>query len=141
HMPRMFGSPGPAYEPEGGQTDHWPTARRLRPAGSRQGDLGHNPYSYHMTPGALILQAGALAVGCTVFPAGTGQTEQQLQALSELRPNAYLGTPSFLRILVEKAQETGTDLSSLRKAVVSAEPFPPSLCNWFAERGVTAYES
>lgn len=140
-MPRMFASPGPAYEPEGGQTDYWRTARSLYAAGFREGDLVHNTYSYHMTPGAFIFEAGALAVGCTVFPAGTGQTEQQLQALSELRPNAYLGTPSFLRILVEKAQETGTDLSSLRKAVVSAEPFPPSLCNWFAERGITAYES
>lgn len=141
HMPRMFASPGPVYEPEGSQTDYWRTARCLYAAGFREGDLVHNTYSYHMTPGAFIFESGALAVGCTVFPAGTGQTEQQLQVLAELRPAGYLGTPSFLRILVEKAQETGTDISSLRKAVVSAEPFPPSLCNWFTERGITAYQS
>ena len=140
-MPRMFASPGPVYEPEGSQADYWRTARSLYAAGFREGDLVHNTFSYHMTPGAFIFEAGALAVGTTVFPAGTGHTEQQLQAISELRPNAYLGTPSFLRILVEKAEEAGTDISSLRKAVVSAEPFPPSLCNWFAERGITAYQS
>ncbi len=140
-MPRMFASPGPIYEPEGSQIDYWRTARSLYAAGFREGDLVHNTYSYHMTPGAFIMEAGALAIGCTVFPAGTGQTEQQLQAISELRPNAYLGTPSFLRILVEKAQKAGTDISSLRKAVVSGEPFPPSLCNWFAEQGITAYQA
>jgi phenylacetate-CoA ligase len=76
-------------------------------AGFRAGDLVHNAFSYHMTPGAFIMESGAHAVGCTVFPAGTGQTEQQLQAMAELKPNAYTGTPSFLRILVEKALETG----------------------------------
>ena len=140
-MPRIFASPGPVYEPEGRQTDYWRTARSLYAAGFREGDLVHNTFSYHMTPGAFIFEAGALAVGATVFPAGTGQTEQQLQAISELRPDAYLGTPSFLRILVEKAEEAGADISSLRKAVVSAEPFPPSLCKWFAERDITAYQS
>ena len=140
-MPRMFASPGPVYEPEGSQADYWRTARSLYAAGFREGDLVHNTFSYHMTPGAFIFEAGALAVGTTVFPAGTGQTEQQLQAISELRPSAYLGTPSFLRILVEKAEQADTDISSLRKAVVSAEPFPPSLCDWFAERGITAYQS
>src|SRR3546814_531474 len=121
NMPRMYASPGPVYEPEGSQIDYWRTARSLYAAGFREGNLVHNTFSYHMTPGAFIFEAGALAVGCTVFPAGTGQTEQQLQAISELRPNAYLGTPSFLRILVEKAQESGTDISSLCKAMVSAE--------------------
>lgn len=140
-MPRLFASPGPIYEPEGRQIDNWRTARSLYAAGFREGDLVHNTFSYHMTPGAFMLEAGALAVGCTVFPAGTGQTEQQLQAISELRPNAYLGTPSFLRILVQKAQETGTDISSLSRAVVSGEPFPPSLCAWFSEQGITAYQA
>lgn len=141
NMPRMFASPGPVYEPEGTQTDYWRTARSLYAAGFREGDLVHNTYSYHMTPGAFIFEAGAIAIGSTVFPAGTGQTEQQLQAISELKPTAYLGTPSFLRILIEKAQEAGTDISSLSKAVVSAEPFPPSLCKWFADQGITAYQT
>ncbi|HQQ53393.1 MAG TPA: AMP-binding protein [Ottowia sp.] len=140
-MRRVYASPGPIYEPEGCASDYWRTARALYAAGFRTGDLVHNAFSYHMTPGAFILEAGALAVGCTVFPAGTGQTEQQLQAIAELRPQAYVGTPSFLRILFEKAAEGGADIRSLTKAMVSAEPFPPSLRDWFAERGMTAYQS
>ena len=140
-MRRVYASPGPIYEPEGCDSDYWRTARALYAAGFRAGDLVHNAFSYHMTPGAFILEAGALAVGCTVFPAGTGQTEQQLQAIAELRPQAYVGTPSFLRILFEKAAEGGADIRSLTKAMVSAEPFPPSLRDWFAERGMTAYQS
>ena len=140
-MRRVYASPGPIYEPEGTAVDYWRTARALYAAGFRAGDLVHNAFSYHMTPGAFILEAGALAVGCTVFPAGTGQTEQQLQAIGELKPTAYVGTPSFLRILFEKAQESGADMRSLTKGMVSAEPFPPSLRDWFAERGMTAYQS
>ena len=140
-MRRVYASPGPIYEPEGATSDYWRTARALYAAGFRVGDLAHNAFSYHMTPGAFIIEAGALAIGCTVFPAGTGQTEQQLQAIGELRPNAYIGTPSFLRILFEKAAESGADIRSLTKAMVSAEPFPPSLRDWFAERGMTAYQS
>ncbi|HMN21359.1 MAG TPA: AMP-binding protein [Ottowia sp.] len=140
-MRRVYASPGPIYEPEGTATDYWRTARALYAAGFRAGDLAHNAFSYHMTPGAFIVESGALALGCTVFPAGTGQTEQQLQAITELRPNAYIGTPSFLRILLEKAEEGGVDLRCLSKGMVSAEPFPPSLRDWFAERGITAYQS
>ncbi len=140
-MRRVYASPGPIYEPEGTAVDYWRTARALYAAGFRAGELAHNAFSYHMTPGAFILEAGALAVGCTVFPAGTGQTEQQLQAIGELKPTAYVGTPSFLRILCEKAQESGADMRSLTKGMVSAEPFPPSLRDWFAERGMTAYQS
>lgn len=139
-MGRLFASPGPIYEPEGTSADYWRTARALYAAGFREGDLAHNAFSYHMTPGAFILEGGALALGCTVFPAGTGQTEQQLAAMADLRPDAYIGTPSFLRILVEKAQESGTDISSVRKAMVSGEPFPPALRDWFAQRGIQAYQ-
>ncbi|CAM5780629.1 phenylacetate--CoA ligase family protein [Ottowia pentelensis] len=140
-MRRVYASPGPIYEPEGAAADYWRTARALHAAGFLAGDLVHNAFSYHMTPGAFIVEAGALALGCTVFPAGTGQTEQQLQAIAELRPDGYLGTPSFLRILVEKAQEAGADLRSLRKALVSGEACPPSLRDWFAERGIAAYQT
>jgi len=139
-MGRLFASPGPIYEPEGRNPDYWSTARALYAAGFREGDLVHNAFSYHMTPGAFILEGGALALGCTVFPAGTGQTEQQLATMADLAPEAYMGTPSFLRILVEKATESGTDISSLSKAMVSGEPFPPALRDWFAERGIVAYQ-
>lgn len=140
-MPRVYASPGPIYEPEGTQRDYWRSARAMYAAGFRAGDLVHNAFSYHMTPGAFIMESGAHAVGCTVFPAGTGQTEQQLQAMAELRPDAYTGTPSFLRILVEKAQETGTHISSLKKGLVGGEAFPPSLRDWFTGHGMDIYQS
>jgi phenylacetate-CoA ligase len=140
-MPRVFASPGPIYEPDTAQRDYWRVARAMFAAGFRAGDLVHNAFSYHMTPGAFMMESGAHAVGCTVFPAGVGQTEQQLQAMAELRPNAYSGTPSFLRILVEKAQEAHCDISSMRKALTGGEALPPSLRDWFAQHGVTAYQS
>ena len=140
-MPRLYASPGPIYEPEGTGRDYWRAARAMFAAGFRAGDLAHNAFSYHMTPGAFIMESGAHAVGCTVFPAGTGQTEQQLQASAELKPQAYLGTPSFLRILVEKAQEAGVDIRSLTKGLVGGEAFPPSLRDWFTERGMAIYQS
>lgn len=140
-MPRIFSSPGPIYEPEGTRKDYWRTGRAMYAAGFRPGDLAHNAFSYHMTPGAFIMEAGLHAVGCTVFPAGVGQTEQQLQAIAELRPDGYTGTPSFLRILVEKALETGSDISCLRKGLVSGEAFPPSLRDWFSEQGMAIYQS
>jgi phenylacetate-CoA ligase len=140
-MPRVYASPGPIYEPEGSGKDYWRMARAIFAAGFRSGDLVHNSFSYHMTPGAFMMESGAFAVGCTVFPAGVGQTEQQLQAIAELRPAAYLGTPSFLRILVEKAAEAGTGISTLRKAMTGGEALPPSLRAWFAEHGIAVYQS
>ena len=140
-MLRLYASPGPIYEPEGTARDYWRAARAMVAAGFRAGDLAHNAFSYHMTPGAFIMESGAHAVGCTVFPAGTGQTEQQLQAIADLKPQAYLGTPSFLRILVEKAAEAGSDIASLKKGLVGGEAFPPSLRDWFSERGLAVYQS
>lgn len=138
---RVFASPGPIYEPEGRQSDYWRTARAMFAAGFRAGDLVHNSFSYHLTPGAWIMESGAHALGCTVFPGGVGQTEQQLQALVDLRPEAYCGTPSFLRILLEKADEIAADVTCLRKALVSGEAFPPSLRDALLTRGVTAYQT
>jgi phenylacetate-CoA ligase len=140
-MPRVFASPGPIYEPDGVARDYWRAGRAMFAAGFRAGDLVHNAFSYHMTPGAFIMESGAHACGCTVFPAGVGQTEQQLQAMVELRPDAYAGTPSFLRILIEKALETHCDISSMRKALTGGEALPPSLRDWFAQHGVAAYQS
>ena len=140
-MSRVFASPGPIYEPEGATRDYWRAGRALFAAGFRSGELVHNSFSYHMTPGAFILESGAHAVGCTVFPAGTGQTEQQLEAMVDLKPDAYTGTPSFLRILLEKAKEGGFDIRSLTKASVGGEACPPSLTAWFKERGVDVYQT
>ncbi|MES3002594.1 MAG: AMP-binding protein [Pseudomonadota bacterium] len=140
-MPRVYASPGPIYEPEGTGSDYWRVGRAMFAAGFRSGELVHNSFSYHMTPGAFLMESGAHAVGCSVFPGGVGQSEQQLQAIAELRPDAYAGTPSFLRILVEKAGEIGSDISSMRKALTGGEALPPSLRAWFAERGITVFQS
>jgi phenylacetate-CoA ligase len=137
----VYQSPGPIYEPEGHSADYWRSARALHAAGFRAGDLVHNSFSYHLTPGAWIMESGAMALGCTVFPGGVGNTELQLQAMSHLRPDAYVGTPSFLRILLEKAVESSTDISSLKKALLSGEAFPPSLRDWLLARGVCAYQA
>jgi phenylacetate-CoA ligase len=140
-MTRVFASPGPIYEPEGKAADYWRTARALYAAGFRAGDLVHNSFSYHMTPGAWILDAGAHALGCTVFPAGVGQTEQQLDAMLDLQPNGYVGTPSFLRILLAKADELGHKIPSLTKALVSGEAFLPPVRDELISRGVMAYQA
>jgi len=135
-MLRVFASPGTIYEPEGATRDYWRTARALHAAGFRSGELLHNSFSYHMTPAGAILENGAHALGCTVFPGGTGQSEQQVEAMAELRPDGYIGTPSFLRILLEKAAAMNVALPSLTKALLSGEAFPPSLRDWLAERGI-----
>ena len=138
---RVYQSPGPIYEPEGTAADYWRLARALHAAGLRAGDLVHNCFSYHLTPGGLMMESGALALGCTVFPGGVGNTELQVQAMTELRPDAYIGTPSFLKILVDRAVESGIDIGSLKKALVGGEAFPPSLRDWLGERGIQAYQS
>lgn len=136
---RVFQSPGPIYEPEGHASDYWRSARAMVAAGFEAGELVHNCFSYHLTPGAWIMESGAHALGCTVIPGGVGNTEQQLAAIADLKPVAYAGTPSFLRILVEKAEQTGMALP-IRKALVSGEAFPPSLRDWLAQRGIAAYQ-
>ena len=139
-MPRVFASPGPIYEPEGARPDYWRMARALYAAGFRAGELAHNCFSYHFVPAGSMMECGAHALGCTVFPGGTGQTEQQVQAMAELKPAGYIGTPSFLKIILEKAAEMGVKLPGLTKALLSAEAFPPSLRDWFAEHGVNGYQ-
>ena len=138
---RVFASPGPIYEPEGRRPDHWRLARALFAAGFRPGNLIHNTFSYHFTPAGSMLETGAHALGCTVFAAGTGQTEQQVQAIAELAPDGYVGTPSFLKIILEKADELDVRLPSLRKALVSGEAFPPSLRDALVARGIAGYQA
>jgi phenylacetate-CoA ligase len=139
-MPRLFASPGPIYEPEGTARDYWRVARALYAAGMRRGDLLHNCFSYHFVPAGSMMESGAHALGCTVFAGGTGQTEQQVQAIADLKPHGYVGTPSFLRIILEKAVELDTPLPSLKRALVSGEAFPPSLRDWLADRGIAGYQ-
>ena len=140
HMPRVFASPGTIYEPEGARPDYWRMARAIYAAGFRAGELVHNCFSYHFVPAGSMMETGAHAIGCTVFPGGTGQTEQQVQAMAELRPAGYIGTPSFLKLIVEKAQSLGVALPSVRKALVSGEAFPPSLRDWLRAQGIEGYQ-
>ena len=135
-LARVFASPGPIFEPEARRRDYWRMARALYAAGVRRGELIHNTFSYHFTPAGFMLESGAHALGCPVFPAGTGQTELQVQAISQLQPPCYVGTPSFLNIILDKAAELETDVSCIEKALVSGEALPPSLRQSLSERGV-----
>ncbi|MCW7539913.1 phenylacetate--CoA ligase family protein [Aquabacterium sp. A7-Y] len=137
---RVFQSPGPLYEPEGAAPDYWRAARALHAAGVRAGDLVHNSFSYHLTPAGSMMEGGALALGCAVFPGGTGQTELQLQAMHELRPQAYVGTPGFLKILLDRAEAQGQPLRGLSKALVSGEACPAALRDWFGTRGIVSFQ-
>ncbi|MFN3461340.1 MAG: phenylacetate--CoA ligase family protein [Oceanibaculum sp.] len=153
-LARIFMSPGPIYDPEGQGRDYWRFARALYAAGFRPCDILHNSFSYHLTPAGSMLETAAHALGCAVVPAGIGQTELQLRAIADIRPAGYAGTPSFLKILFEKAADTGADISCLEKALVSGEALPPSLraelsgygcrvlqCYATADLGLIAYES
>jgi phenylacetate-CoA ligase len=151
---RLLMSPGPIFEPEGAGNDWWGAARALFAAGFRAGDVVHNSFAYHLTPGGFILESGAHALGCAVIPGGVGNTEQQLDAIAHYRPAGYVGTPDFLKILLDTAEKSGKDASSIRHALVSGAALPGSLrdelgkrgvsvlqCYATAELGVIAYES
>ncbi|MGE0240157.1 MAG: phenylacetate--CoA ligase family protein [Parvibaculaceae bacterium] len=138
---RLFTSPGPIYEAETASGDEWRYARILFAAGIRPGDIVLNCFSYHLTPGGFILDSGARALGCPVIPAGPGNSEQIVEIIAHLRPKAYCGTPDFLKILLDKAQEQGRDASSLEKASVSGAAFPPSLQAEIKARGIDAYQA
>lgn len=131
---KLFQSPGPIYEPEGTGPDPWRSARALYAAGLREGELVHNSFSYHLTPAGSMMESGCHALGCSVIPAGTGATELQLRAIHDLQPSAYVGTPSFLRILLERGA------GSFHKALVGGEAFPPQLRDWCFEQGVLGFQ-
>ncbi len=137
---RVFGSPGPIYEPEAQRPDYWRLARALYAAGFRKGDLVHNTFSYHFTPAGSMLESGAHALGCVVFPAGVGQTELQVQTIADLQPTGYTGTPSFLKIILDKAAEAGIDVASMKNALVGGEALPPSLRESINERGINVLQ-
>jgi len=133
---RVFSSPGPIYDPQGARGDFWRMGRALFAAGFRRGDLVHNTFSYHFTPAGMMMDLGAQAIGCAVFPAGIGQTELQVATIADLKPDGYAGTPSFLKILLEKADELKANASSLKKALVSGEALLPPVRTWLLARGI-----
>ncbi len=137
---RIFASPGPIYEPEARRPDYGRFARALFAAGFRAGDLVHNSFSYHLTPAGAMVESAAEALGCPVIPAGTGQTEQQLRVIADLKPTGYVGTPSFLKILLDRAAGQGSDASSLKRALVSAEALPTTLRREFSRRGLSVLQ-
>ena len=151
---RLHMSPGALFEPQGHGKDYANAARALFAAGFRAGDIVHNAFSYHLTPGAYLLEEGAFALGCAVIPGGVGNTEQQLDAIAHYKPSGYVGTPDFLKVLLDTAEKTGKDASSIKRALVSGAALPASLrdelgrrgvsvlqCYATAELGVIAYES
>ena len=140
-LARVFASPGPIFEPEARRPDYWRFARALWAAGLRPGQILHNCFSYHFTPAGFMMEGGAQAIGAAVFPAGTGQTEQQVQAISRIRPHCYTGTPDFLKVIIEKAEETGADVSSIRCGHVTAGAFMPDARRFYAERGLQVVQS
>ena len=151
---RLLMSPGPIYEPEGQGADIWGAARACFAAGFRAGDIVHNSFAYHLTPGGFMLESGAHALGCAVIPGGVGNTEHQLEAIAHYKPSGYVGTPDFLKILLDTALKTGKDATSLTRGLVSGAALPGSLrdelrtrgvavvqCYATAELGIVAYES
>jgi phenylacetate-coenzyme A ligase PaaK-like adenylate-forming protein len=138
---RLLMSPGPIFEPEGEGRDWWGAARALYAAGFRVGDIVHNSFAYHLTPGGFILESGALALGCAVIPGGVGNTEQQLEAIVHYKPSGYTGTPDFLKILLDTAAKTGKDVSSIKRAQVGGAALPASLREEMGKRGVAVLQN
>jgi phenylacetate-CoA ligase len=151
---RLLMSPGPIFEPEGEGSDWYGTARALFATGFRPGDIVHNSFAYHLTPGGFIMESGCRALGCAVIPGGVGNTEQQLEAIAHYHPSGYTGTPDFLKILLDTAKTSGKNAASIKRALVSGAALPASLreeigqrgiavlqCYAIAELGVIAYES
>jgi len=141
NLGRIFQSPGPIYDPENTSDDWWRVGQAFYAAGFRKGDLVQNTLSYHLTPGGFILDSGARACGCVVIPAGPGQTEQQLDIIEHLKPQGYCGTPSFLKILLDKANSTQRDISSVTKALVTGEALPEALRSEFTAKGIDTLQA
>ena len=140
-MLRIFASPGAIFEPQANVEDFWRTARALFAAGCRSGDLVYNTFSYHFTPAGFMLEGGAHKIGCTVLPAGAGQSELQVQAIAHLKPSFYVGTPSFLSILSDMAEKLSLDISSLKYGLVSGEALPATLRDALSSKGVNVLQA
>ncbi len=139
-LSHIFASPGGLYEPDADRKDYWRYARALWAAGVRPGNIVHNTFSYHLTPAGMLVENGCRAIGCPVVPGGVGNTEIQIQLMADLKPDFFIGTPSFLRILLTKAKEIGHDLSNLKNGLVGAEALPPSLRQELSDLGVSVLQ-
>lgn len=137
---RVFQSPGPIWEPQAPGEDPGQVARAFHAAGVRPGDVVHNAFSYHMTPGGFVFDHGARALGCTVFPGGVGNTDMQVEAAASLRPDVYGGTPDFLKVMLDRASEMDRDLSCFRRGLVSGGALFPSLRADYASRGIAVFQ-
>ncbi|MBP2291369.1 phenylacetate--CoA ligase family protein [Azospirillum rugosum] len=140
-LARVFASPGPIHDPEPHGKDPWRSARALYASGIRGGDLVQNCFAYHLTPAGSMFETGAHALGAAVIPAGTGNTEMQAQVIAQLKPKAYIGTPDFLKIILEKGDELGLDVSSLKVGHVAGGPFLPDARAFYEGRGINVYQS
>ena len=140
-LARIFMSPGPIYDPEGRRPDFWQSARTLHAAGFRKGDVVLNCFSYHLTPAGSMFETGLHHLGCAVIPGGTGQTEMQARVIADLKPVGYVGTPSFLKIILEKCDELGLPATSLKRAIVSGEAFMPAVREFMKARDVDCYQA
>ena len=138
---RVFMSPGPIFEPEGRAEDWWRSARALYAAGVRKGDIVHNTFAYHLTPGGWLLDAGARALGCPVIAAGPSNSEQQIEAIQALKPSVYVGVPDYLKVLLDKARDAGKDATSFKRAVMGGGALYPSLRAEYRQRGVLAFQT
>ena len=139
-MTRLFLSPGPIADPQGRRPDYWRMGRALHAAGFRAGDIVLNCFSYHFTPAGMMFDGAAQAVGCPVIPGGTGQTESQIQAIGHFRPVGYAGTPDFLKIILDRADETGADVSSIRRGAVGGGALLPPLRKEYDDRGIAVLQ-
>src|SRR5262249_4913132 len=137
---RLMVSPGPIFEPEGGTLDGYGTARALFACGFRAGDIVHNAFSYHLTPGAFIFESGLHALGCAAIPGGVGSVDQQIEAITHFRPSGYVGTPDFLKVLLDGVQRSGQNASSLKRALVSGAALPATLRQELGARGVDVFQ-
>ena len=136
----VFQSPGPIYEPGGIDRDWWRFGRVLHAVGIGAGDIVQNCFSYHLTPAGMLFENGARAVGAAVLPAGIGQTELQVTAARDVGVTAYAGTPDYLKVILDKAEEMGVSLN-ITKATVGGGALFPSLRQDYADRGVTCLQS
>ena len=140
-LARILMSPGPIYDPEGRRPDYWRAARALRAAGFRAGHVAINCFSYHLSPAGTMFETGLHHLGCCVIPGGVGNTEQQAHAVADLQPDGYVGTPSFLKILLEKCDELALAAASIKRAVVSGEAFMPPVREFMKTRGVECFQA
>ena len=140
NVAHIFQSPGPIYEPGGITHDWWRMGRFLHAAGFGKDDIVQNCFGYHLTPAGMIFESGARAVGATVLPAGTGQTELQVTAARDVGTTAYAGTPDYLKVILDKADQMGVTLGFTKAAVGGGALFP-SLRREYADRGIACLQS